>query len=72
MPLIKRFAGDKIKLKGFITQVKIQINNKGLRLPISIKKKSSICRNVLNRKTIEMVSILFGRNTSKQNYFSQQ
>ena len=38
MPSIKRFAGNKAKLKGFFTQVKIWINNEGLRLPIFIEK----------------------------------
>ena len=35
---IKKFAGDRSKLKRFFTQVKIQINNKGLKLPTPIKK----------------------------------
>jgi len=35
---IKRFAKNKAKLKGFLMQVKIQINNEGLRLPIFIEK----------------------------------
>jgi len=38
MPLIEKFAGDKAKLKEFLTQVKIQINNKGLRLPTLMEK----------------------------------
>ena len=38
MPSIKQFTGDRLKLKGFFTQVKIQINNKGLRLPTLIEK----------------------------------
>jgi len=38
MPSIKRFAGDRTKLKGFITQIKIQINNKRPRLPIFMEK----------------------------------
>ena len=37
MPSIKQFAENKAKLKGFFTQVKIQINNKGPRLPTFIK-----------------------------------
>ena len=38
MPLIERFIKDKVKLKGFITQVKIQIDNKRLRLPTLVEK----------------------------------
>ena len=38
MPLIERFAKNKAKIKGFFTQIKIQINNKGPRLPIFIEK----------------------------------
>ena len=35
---VKKFARNKAKLKGFLTQIKIQINNKGLRLPTFIEK----------------------------------
>ena len=35
---IKRFAEDKVKLKGFFTQIKIWINNKGLRLLTPVEK----------------------------------
>ena len=38
MLLIERFAGDKVKLKKIIIQIKIRIDNKGLRLPIFCKK----------------------------------
>jgi len=38
MPSIKKFAGDKAKLKRFITQVKIRIDNEGPKLPIFFKK----------------------------------
>ena len=38
MPSIKQFAGDRSKLKGFLTQVKIQIDNEGLRLLTPIEK----------------------------------
>ena len=34
MLLIKRFNGNKDKLKGFIIYIKIKIINKGLGLPI--------------------------------------
>ena len=29
MPLIKRFSGEKMKLKGFLTQIKLKIRYKG-------------------------------------------
>ena len=37
MPLVKHFSEEVYKLKGFLTQVKIKITNKGLGLPIVIK-----------------------------------
>ena len=38
MPLVKYFSGDAYKLRGFLTQIKIKITNKGLGLPIVIKQ----------------------------------
>ena len=32
MPAIKKFNGDQLKLKGFLMQIKIRIDNKGLKL----------------------------------------
>jgi hypothetical protein len=29
MPLIKRFSREKVKLKGFLTQIKLKIRHKG-------------------------------------------
>ena len=37
MPLVKYYLGEAYKLKGFLTQIKIKITNKELRLPIAIK-----------------------------------
>lgn len=34
MPLIKQFSGEKIKLKRFLTQMKLKIRHKGVKLPI--------------------------------------
>ena len=34
MPLIKRFSGEKVKFKGFLTQIKLKIRYKGQKLPI--------------------------------------
>ena len=38
MLLVKYFLGEAYKLKGFLTQIKIKITNKGLRLPIVIEQ----------------------------------
>ena len=37
MPLVEYFIGELYKLKGFLTQIKIKIINKGLGLLIVIK-----------------------------------
>jgi hypothetical protein len=34
MPSIERFSGEKVKLKGFLTQMKLKIRHKGQKLPI--------------------------------------
>ena len=38
MPSVEYFLGEVYKLKGFLTQIKIKITNKGLGLPIVIKQ----------------------------------
>ena len=38
MPLVEKFTGDRVKLKGFFTQIKMQINNKEPKLPTLIEK----------------------------------
>jgi len=38
MPSIKKFNGDQSKLKGFLTQIKIKINNKGPKLATPFNK----------------------------------
>ena len=52
--LIKYFLGEVYKLKGFLIQIKIKIINKGLRLPIAIKK-GSLYRTIFNKKGIKIV-----------------
>ena len=37
MPLVKYFSGDIYKLRGFLTQIKIKLVNKGLGLLTVIK-----------------------------------
>jgi hypothetical protein len=34
MPSIKRFSGEKVKLKGFLTQIKLKIRHEGQKLPM--------------------------------------
>jgi len=38
MPAIKKFNGDQLKLKEFLTQIKIRINNKGPKLTTPFDK----------------------------------
>ena len=38
MPSVKQFLGEVYKLRGFLTQIKIKITNKGLGLLIAIKQ----------------------------------
>ena len=42
MLLVKYFIGELYKLKGFLTQIKIKIINKGLKLLIVIKQVAYI------------------------------
>ena len=42
MPLVKQFSGEVYKLRGFLTQIKIKITNKGLGLPTAIKQVAYI------------------------------
>jgi hypothetical protein len=42
MPSIKRFSGEKVKLKGFLTQMKLKIKYKGVKLPIVIDQVAYI------------------------------
>ena len=38
MPSVKHFLGEVYKLRGFFTQIKIKITNKGLGLPTVIEQ----------------------------------
>ena len=38
MPSVEHFVEELYKLRGFLTQIKIKITNKGLGLPIVIKQ----------------------------------
>ena len=42
MLLVKWFLGEVYKLRGFLTQIKIKITNKGLGLPTAIKQVAYI------------------------------
>ena len=49
MPLVEWFLGEVYKLKGFLTQVKIKIVNKGAGLPTVIKQIAYIGLFLLGR-----------------------
>ena len=34
MPLVERFNGEKAKLKGFLTQIKLKIRHEGVKLSL--------------------------------------
>jgi hypothetical protein len=34
IPLVERFSGEKVKLKEFLTQIKLKIRHEGMKLPI--------------------------------------
>ena len=36
MPLIKRFSGEKVKLKRFLTQMKLKIRYEGVKLSLVV------------------------------------
>ena len=38
MLLVKYYSGEAYKLRGFLTQIKIKITNKGLGLPMAIEQ----------------------------------
>ena len=38
IPLVKYFLGEAYKLRGFLTQIKIKITNKGLELLMAIEQ----------------------------------
>jgi hypothetical protein len=42
MLLIKRFSGEKVKFKGFLTQIKLKIRYKGVKLPIVVDQVAYI------------------------------
>ena len=71
MLLIERFAKNKLKLKGFFTQVKIWIDNKGFKLLTPIKK-IVYAGMYLTRKLLEwfqfyLVETQVNKNTSINN-----
>ena len=49
---VKYFLGEVYKLKGFLTQIKIKITNKGLGLPTVIKQVAYI-RLFLTERVLE-------------------
>ena len=49
MLLVKYFLREAYKLRGFLTQIKIKITNKGLELPIAIEQVAYIGLFLLRR-----------------------
>ena len=58
MPSVKYYSGEAYKLKGFLTQIKIKIINKGLGLPIVIKQVAYI-RLFLTERVLEWFKLYF-------------
>ena len=42
MPSVKRFNKEKLKLKGFLTQIKLKVRYKGIKLPIIVDQVAYI------------------------------
>jgi hypothetical protein len=42
IPSVKQFSREKVKLKGFLTQIKLKIRYKGMKLPIVIDQVAYI------------------------------
>jgi hypothetical protein len=42
IPSVKRFNGEKGKFKGFLTQIKLKIRHKGIKLPIIVDQVAYI------------------------------
>jgi hypothetical protein len=42
MPSVEQFSREKVKLKGFLTQIKLKIRYKGIKLPIVIDQVAYI------------------------------
>ena len=55
---VKYYLGKAYKLKGFLTQIKIKIINKGLGLPIAIKQVAYIGL-FLTKKALEWFKLYF-------------
>ena len=52
MPSVKRFSGEAYKLRGFLTQIKIKITNKGLGL-LTVMEQMAYAGLFLMGKTLE-------------------
>ena len=58
MLLVKYFLGEVYKLRGFLTQIKIKITNKGLGLPTAIKQIAYI-RLFLTKRVLKQFEPYF-------------
>ena len=63
MPLVKYYLGEAYKLKGFLTQIKIKIINKGLHQEIFFlgtlsQAKIKVCETCVSRDFVAILAIL--------------
>ena len=58
MPLIKRFSRNIYKLRGFLTQVKIKITNKGLGL-LTVTKQVAYIGLFLLKRVLKWFKLYF-------------
>ena len=58
MPSVKYFLGEAYKLKGFLTQIKIKITNKGLGLP-TVMEQVTYIGLFLSRRALEWFKLYF-------------
>jgi len=49
LPLIKRYLGERLKLKGFLTQIYFKVTQKGAKLPIPMDRIAYIGLFLLKR-----------------------
>ena len=71
MPLIKQFSREKAKLKGFLTQIKLKIRYKGVKLPIVIDQvayiKLFLTRQVFKQFKLYLMEYKANSLTTKNN-----
>ena len=58
MPSVKRFLGEAYKLRGFLTQIKIKITNKGLGLLTAMEQVAYVGL-FLTKRALEWFELYF-------------